>query len=105
MAGGNDGQTQQFSLQTLLVGVGLSSIPLAVLVTRPGHIAEAIVASLGLYLIHQALYRRPEYWRGQVVTGVLICLVSLGTCLYGSLQSARDANRQLREMRDQLRKP
>jgi hypothetical protein len=105
MADGDGGPIRQFSLQTLLVCVGLISFLLAVLVTRPAYIAEAFVASLGLYLIYQSLYARPENWRGQVVIGVLICLVSLGACFYGPLQSARDANRQLREMREQLQKP
>jgi hypothetical protein len=106
MAGGDDGQIRQFSLQTLLVGVGLICIPLAVLGTRPRYVFEACVVGLGLYLIHQALYTRPTYWRGQVAIGILICLIGLASGWFGlPLQTALDANLRHREMRDELRNP
>ena len=75
MASAGDRHVRRFSLQTLLVWVGLCSFLLAVLANRPGYIEDAFIVCVGLYLIHQAWHTRFKHWRGAIIVGILICLI------------------------------
>jgi hypothetical protein len=99
-----DGRPSQFSLQTLLVGVGLGCVLLAVGVYHPGYIYETFIVCVGLYVVHQAYHTRFKHWQAAIIVGIIICIIGAANwLLFGpALQDAIDVNQRLREIRDEL---
>jgi len=100
---GDGHSIRRFSLQTLLVWLGLACFLLAVAVNYPGYIFEAFTFSIGIYLAHQAWHTRFKHWRAGIVAGILICLIAIADWLQGSLpQNLIESNQRLREVKEEL---